>query len=393
MVQKAASGEAPSVELSGGAVNPMWHAKMRQQVLADMETVGPARVADALRHHADKRWAPFYVRELAALLEFAIDIEAPFNHLQPVPMSSEFRTALRNLLLACATFGVPTTMKSVGSLHPSPHDDKQTIRFTFHSHGEGPNRWHIKDSHAPERFHFNRTGYSGWLKLSDEQVSYIERAEGAPVGFDANLLLKARRSKYEQPDSAAGIPAGAIFFPLQVRDDTVIAHHRLDQLDVLRAACEHARAARPLVVKRHPTCQSAEIESALSAVAGAPFVHVIDAPIDQALSAADVILTGNSSVGFSAICGYKPVISFGASDYEICTRAVESAPQLMAALEQGAWAVDRARYDRFLGVFFNELTFPIEDEAAWRRKIAEALAHAVLGFTHDELRELARNAQ
>lgn len=366
---------------------------MRQRVLADMEAAGPARLAETLRRRAVEPWAPFYVRELAALVDFSIEVEAPFNLLQPAPMSSEFRTALGNLLLACATFGVPAVVKSAGSPRQSPPDRKRTIRFTFHSHGEGPNHWHIKDSHAPERFHFNRTGYSGWLKLSDEQVGYIENA-AAIADFDRELLSRAKRSKYEQPDSAADMPAGAIFFPLQVRDDTVIAHHRLDQLEVLRAACEYANAAaRPLVVKRHPTCQSTEIESALSAVAGAPFVRVIDLPIDQALGAADVIVTGNSSVGFSAICGYKPVISFGASDYEICTQAVDSLPQLLAALEQGAWTVDRAKYDRFLSVFFNELTFPIEDEAAWRRKVAEALAHAVLGFTHDELRDLARAAQ
>lgn len=358
----------------------MWNATSRGAVLDDMKTGGPARVADVLRRARHQAWLPYYVREMAEILALSIDVETPFYLLQPVPMAGEYRAALRNTLLACATFGVPVTMVSAGAARSAPRDEKRTIRLSFHTHGDETNWRHIKDSHAPGRFYFNQSGYSGWLELSDAQKRTVEDVAATP-SLDPALLTVGRRSKYEQPGADAHLPAGGIFYPLQMLDDTVAQHQRLAPLDVLRAAAECANAARPLIIKRHPRCTNDAVSAALADLRQNSAVHIVNAPIEQLLEACAVVLTANSSVGFSALCCYKPVITFAASDYEICTRAVSTLAELTDALRQPAWSVDKARYDRFLSVFFNELTIALDDQEAWNDRVVGAIADCVNGYT------------
>lgn len=358
----------------------MWNASSRGAVLDDMKNGGPARVADVLRRARGQAWLPYYVREMADIVGLSVDVETPFYLLQPVPMAGEYRAALRNTLLACATFGVPVAMVSAGAARSAPRDEKRTIRLSFHTHGDEVNWRHIKDSHVPGRFYFNQSGYSGWLELSDAQRRNVDDASATP-SFDPALLTGARRSKYEQPTDGARIPAGGIFYPLQMLDDTVAQHQRLAPLDVLQAAAECADAARPLIIKRHPRCTNDAVSAALDELRQTEAVHIVDAPIEQLLEACAVVLTANSSVGFSALCCYKPVITFAASDYEICTRAVGTLAELTDALRQPAWSVDKARYERFLSVFFSELTIALDDQEAWNDRVVGAIADCVSGYT------------
>lgn len=367
----------------------MWNASSRAAVLGDMKSGGPAQVADVLRRARGQAWLPFYVREMAEILRLSIDVETPFYLLQPVPMAGEYRTALRNTLLACATFGVPVTMMSAGAARIAPRDEKRTIRLSFHTHGDEANWRHIKDSHAPGRFYFNDSGYSGWLKLTDAQTRYVDDAAAAP-SFDPALLADAQRSKYDQPAAGARIPPGGVFYPLQMLDDTVAEHQRLAPLDVLRIAADSADASRPLIVKRHPRCTNGAVSATLDELKQSEAVHIVDAPIEHLLASCTVVLTANSSVGFSALCAYKPVITFAASDYEICTRAVGALTELTDALRQTEWSVDKARYDRFFSAFFGELTIAIDDQEAWHDRVVGALADCVEGYAQSDFEAILR---
>lgn len=365
----------------------MWIAQTQAGVLRDMAQGGPEGLAQVLVEKAYERWMVHYVRELAPLIGLEIEVETPFYLLQPVRMSNEFREALSRLLLACSQLGLPTNVFSPGAPRP-PRDEARVLRFGFHTHGEAPNRWHIKDSHAPGRFYFNRSGYSGWLKLTEAQARFIDD-ETQKASIRPELLSGARQSKYEQPPAAADLPQGGVFFPLQMRDDTVAKHQRFDTLEALKVAAAVAgETERPLIVKRHPTCRDEAVAKALNEISDMPFVHIVNAPIEQALANADIILTANSSVGFSAVCAYKPVITFAASDYESCTFSVATTAQLREALRKQDWWVDRARYDRFLQVYYDELTLPIHDDEAWRRKVLEAVSELVRALEPSVLQEI-----
>src|SRR5262245_21824347 len=111
------------------------------------------------------------------------------------------------------------------------------FRIAWHSIGEEPNVWRIKDAAIPGYYLFDRTGFSGWAEIGryprrfKPLIDRIDaRAARSFVGDLQRALVEGNASKYPQSDWAFTPPGPFVFFPLQTLDDAVVALQRLPTL-------------------------------------------------------------------------------------------------------------------------------------------------------------------
>lgn len=374
----------------------MWQRAQYDNVLSALATERPAQLGARLQAAHAEPWTPLFIREFAALLGIEVAVGSPFYLLHPNPMASEYRQVFATLALECAALGVPLRIVSAGQQQVTTRDPRRTLTLTFHTHGESLNHWHLKDSHAPHRFYFNRLGYSGWLTLSPEQRAFV--LDTATVSQDVAVdWLEAHSStpvtKYAQPDHSDGVQPGCVFFPLQLLDDTVSALHRVPLLDALAIAAEVVPATgRQLVVKRHPMCKDERVAKALRLLGGEVGISVLNCDVREALAACGVVMTANSSVGFTALVAGKPVIAFGDSDYDVCAFKAVDQEGLRALLARTDLRLDKEMLSRYIGLFLTELTFDIRDEVALRKRIVGAIAELISNLTEAEFAEAEKVA-
>jgi hypothetical protein len=265
------------------------------------------------------------------------------------------------------------------------------FRIAWHSIGEEPNVWRLKDAAIPGYYLFDRTGFSGWAEIG----RYAERFKPLIDRVDANVarsfvkdlrrtLVERNLSKYPQSDRAFASPGPFVFFPLQLLDDTVVALQRFPTLDVLEKAATIARDKRKyLVIKRHPSCMNECVANAIARLSrGNEYVVRTDASIHAILRACDAVLVANSGVGFEALIHHRPVYTFGGSEYELVT-------QKLATLDDIAWAfassheVDSDLVDRYLTYFLRQNCFSPEDIGGILRHLDVAMEEAGDGVGAD----------
>lgn len=236
--------------------------------------------------------------------------------------------------------------------------------ISYHTHGEEPNVWHVKEGYLPGYFTFDRMGYSGFSELSrhpDRFMSDIncfdESEAEAIILKNQERFLDGGISKYAQPEKLdRGLPECYIFFPLQTSHDSVQIHSRFDQRDAIRALaslCEERQVH--LVLKRHPYCRDAAIAETLREVTCSPWVILVDGPINTLVSGAIAVFGGNSGVLFEALLAGKPVYSYAASDYEIATHQVGSLSEIGKVFAIGDKEIELRR--RFLGWYLSHYCF------------------------------------
>jgi hypothetical protein len=359
-----------------------------------LETRSREEVAAWLDAGLTGNWVHLVVREFAALAGLRVEVRAPFYLLHPGPVMTEYRNVTGDLLLECASLGLPTQIMSAGFENVVSARPDRTIRIRFHDHGREQNLWHLKDSHTPGRFYFNETGYSGWLELSPGQIAHIEAPDGA-VSRETDAWLQEQKqaptTKYAQPAGRVGLERVDVFYPLQILDDTVSAHHRVSLIDALMIAVEvTGQTDRRLRVKRHPKCMDDRVKEALRRVSAAAHVEIVDCQVQEALAAADVVLTANSSVGVTALALGKPVVTFGASDYEICTFKAKNSDGLRELLTRTDLTCDYARVRRFFSVFRDELTFAVGDQMQLRQRLLVAVGKLIRALPPNEVQELIK---
>jgi hypothetical protein len=258
------------------------------------------------------------------------------------------------------------------------------FRIAWHSIGEEPNVWRVKDAAIPGYYLFDRTGFSGWAEIG----RYPERFKPLIDRVDANVarafvedlrrtLVQKNVSKYPQPDVAFVPPGPFVFFPLQTLDDAVVALQRFPTLDVLDRAAAIARAERKhLVIKRHPRCTDERVASAIARLErDNAHVQRTDASIHAILPACDAVLVGNSGVGFEALIHHRPVYTFGGSEYELVTRKLATLDDIARAFAS-SHAVDSDLVDRYLAYFLGQNCFSPDDVGGILRHLDVAMQEA-----------------
>lgn len=328
--------------------------------------------------------------EICSDLNLAFHVRGPHWLLQENYAQPAYARALAAITTQIARLGVKMRMTRQKNafdepVQPDNTNNKREILIQFHTHRMRDNVWHVKDSPWPYRFYFSRSGYSGWLTLSDAQRHFI--LEGPDCELEAKARLRAEAIRFcagnfsmlPQQERKEIKPARPfVFFPLQMRHDTVAAHCRIEPLKAIEiAVAAAAETGRDLLIKRHPLCADPEYEAVLAAVARQPHVRLYQGSIHDALDGCERVLVANSSVGFAALMHFKPVVTFAASEYEICCQSTKDVDELAGVLREQSPAVDEERILRFLKVFLDELTFDPSDDQAVRRFLIEAVTSSI----------------
>lgn len=266
--------------------------------------------------------------------------------------------------------------------------------LSYHSYGDEPNVWRVKESYLPGYYTFDRFGYSGFSELA----KYPERFLPAIQRFDlarAHAIiescrarfLEANLSKYAQPDSVNDeLPSSYIFFPLQTVHDAVQRFARLRQTDAIREMADRcAEYGRTLVIKRHPYCQDASTTTTLEAVTRASHVQLVDGPVRDLIAGATAVVGANSGVLFEALLAGKPVYSFASSDFALATRQLQNADDFDKVFK----APDGPEQDkeRFIGWYLAEYCFEADDVRGMIRRLKK-LALKNISSTTEETERL-----
>lgn len=226
---------------------------------------------------------------------------------------------------------------------------KGNILFAFHSYDNPPNVWTIKESPIVGLYSIDRTGYSGWSDICRHPERYradieaIDRDEASQVIASYRKSLATGVTKIEQDADDAELPDRFVFFALQKRIDSVAELAWLDALDVLEAASAASRELQqPLVVKKHPLCDSLAVEVKLQKLCSEnPWLRVSRAHVRDLLAGASAVITANSGVGLEALIAGRPVYCFGTSEWSAVTHRLAAPEDVIAAFDPVACDADR----------------------------------------------------
>lgn len=202
------------------------------------------------------------------------------------------------------------------------------LLFSYHSYGEKDFRKiHYKEGYFHDLINIDEMGYSGWSSLCHDaseldQIKEIDHrtAQRDFIKYKAKYIDR-NLSKYKQPQmSNVEFPKSYVFIPLQVMDDSVMELSYFAPLDWLRTIVGILTENKiQIVIKRHPRCYSDEVASELDRLGQQENVTIYSGSIHQALRGCSAVYTINSGVGFEALFHLKPVVTFGAVDYESAT--------------------------------------------------------------------------
>jgi hypothetical protein len=253
------------------------------------------------------------------------------------------------------------------------------ILFSYHSVGNDPAIWRVKEGYLPYIFTIDRSGYSGWLARVKD-LEFERKVSAIPPQIALERLdrlrldiVEKRSSKYPQPPPEKFDLEDFVFLPMQMPNDTVIRLSRLDYISAVQFLIDTSRLKRRhLVIKRHPLCEDGRVTELLQKASLSPYVHVVVGPIHQYISSARVVVCCNSGVGFESLLFGKPVFSFGQSDYELAIRKVGSFPELESVFDEIDAPIE-ADVAKFVSAYLDECCMDIRDFKQVLSKVGEAL--------------------
>lgn len=258
------------------------------------------------------------------------------------------------------------------------------ICISYHSVGDGPNIWRVKETPIVGWYSFDQNGFSGWSSLGrfpEQHAAAIDAVETAlalkEVGQLRHMLRASNSSKYTQSNQPFDAGRPFVYLPLQLLDDPVSQFYRFDVIEVLRYCAALAeRTGQLLVVKRHPLCKSDIIGAELERLRHAnKNVLISDASIHEHLSRCRAVVVANSGVGLEAMMYGKPVFTFATSEYELGAYPCGSLEDIGRAFAPNL-PEDDGRGARFLFYYLSQCCFSIYNRETVDRCIARALSDA-----------------
>ncbi|WFU10869.1 hypothetical protein QA646_08525 [Rhizobium sp. CB3090] len=333
----------------------------------------------------------------------AVDLEVPVTWFPIDQDGDRHRWMFVRLCSVLAQRPVSVNMSPVMfGVHHMPRNARPGgIVISYHSVGDEPNVWRIKETPIAGWYSFDANGFSGWSSLArfpqnhaaaiDSMDTNVARQR---IGALRDELRKRNLSKYNQSSEGFDVSRPYVYFPLQKVDDPVSEFCRLNTLEVLYRAAELAdQTGILLVVKRHPLCDSNVVGQTLDDLRR-KFKNVIisNASIHRHLEGCNCVIVANSGVGMEALLYGKPVFSFAASEYELATTAISSLDELNQAFS-AALPVDDGRAARFLAYYLDRCCFSIYDMSTIERCVDHAISKISLPtgiMPRDDRRELFR---
>jgi hypothetical protein len=277
--------------------------------------------------------------------------------------------------------------------HPSIADDLRNATVTIYAHKtrrDVTGNLFYKQMHLPELFTIDHLGWGAdHSKMRQPpDLAGIEAAEAERfVAALRHKFLATGASKLGQPrrDQSISLPDDYIFVPTQTPRDYVQVHHApisvLSFVQLIAAWADEAR--QNVVFKLHPGLYHTSegdreiIETVQRLAATSDHVFYRQANVHDLIVNARGVFAINSGVGFESLIHGKPVVTFGACDYQWVTFRAgrESLNEARAFVVRYSEDLRQEAY-RFIYHYFFHHAFPIDDEclAESSRRLTDYLA-------------------
>ncbi len=259
---------------------------------------------------------------------------------------------------------------------------KDGFTLSYHSVGNVPHVWRIKETPVQFYYSFDRMGFSGWSELSINPNYHRKQLDQIDSDLAATFTRKLRTklitsntSKYKQTDKPFTLDEPFVFYSLQMPNDIVSSLYKVNAFKVLQHAALLAKEKRiKLVVKRHPYCLNPKVSWELfKATYNNPYVIKTSASIHKILPLCSSVLVANSGVGFEALIHGKRVYSFGSSEYELATTSLKSISDIEQIFSFNQSTINSTLINRFVYYFLKRCCFNVNDANDIDNKLQRAI--------------------
>jgi len=203
-----------------------------------------------------------------------------------------------------------------------------SMLFSYHGIGEkSPRKVHYKEGYFFDLISFDQMGYGGWSSLCID-VKELENIKNISIKKAEKDFLYYKKkyidknlSKYAQPEiENIKLPKKFVFIPLQIFTDSVMQKSYFDPMFWFKQIVSILTDQDiDIVIKRHPRCDIEDVENELDRLKTQSNITIYDGSIHKAIEKCDAVYTINSGVGFESLFHLKPVVTFGAVDYQSAT--------------------------------------------------------------------------
>ncbi|EIS4871900.1 capsular biosynthesis protein, partial [Escherichia coli] len=158
--------------------------------------------------------------------------------------------------------------------------------------------------------------------------------------------------------------------------DAVASLSYIDGINLLKLVSEYFfNTSTKVVVKRHPYCNSIEVEKLINELEKEGKIIVSNSSVHHLIKGAKTIITVNSGVGLEAIIHNKPVIITGKSDYCYAAAAIVKNEEdlINAILNLDSLSSDETLRRKFLAYYLLEYSVCSDNVEKIAHKIDELL--------------------
>lgn len=238
----------------------------------------------------------------------------------------------------------------------------------FHRFGDDGPYIHHKTNHEGSLL-VDRGGYSGWAWAATK----LDSAAVQGIDIEEARSFREKKARTVFGDVLVAPPTLAVegdygLIPTQMPGDSVQKLSRFSFEEMILTAIQFFRSrGLKTVIRRHPKCEDAQVSSFLAGLAGEPDVILASEPTVKLISGAKVVAVCNSSVGWDVLLAHRPLLTFGASEYESVTCPISTVDDL-AAIGNLEELVDADRVDRLLCYYWTKKIDYSMDDARNRLK-------------------------
>lgn len=223
---------------------------------------------------------------------------------------------------------------------------------------------HIQESTLAERCSMDYMGYAGYSSLADDFTykiidNYSKHINN--IEQQISFYIKNNISKYKQSDEEFHLESDYVFIPMQVTTDAVASLSYIDGIKLLKLVSEYFfNTSTKVIVKRHPYCNSIEVEKLINELEKEGKIIVSDSSVHHLIKTSKAVITVNSGVGLETVIHNKPVIITGKSDYYYAATAIAKNGQelrdIISDLE--SLNINEVFRKKFLAYYFLEYATP-----------------------------------
>ncbi|HCQ0309012.1 TPA: capsular biosynthesis protein [Escherichia coli] len=223
---------------------------------------------------------------------------------------------------------------------------------------------HIQESTLAERCSMDYMGYAGYSSLADDFTykiidNYSKHINN--IEQQISFYIKNNISKYKQSDEEFHLESDYVFIPMQVTTDAVASLSYIDGIKLLKLVSEYFfNTSTKVVVKRHPYCNTIEVEKLINELEKEGKIIVSDSSVHHLIKTSKAVITVNSGVGLETVIHNKPVIITGKSDYYYAATAIAKNGQelrdIISDLE--SLNINEVFRKKFLAYYFLEYATP-----------------------------------